>query len=81
MVVWAFGNRSSDAATTTFDDFTYTYDRASNRTAKVNELAAAYSEAYGYDDLNRLTDTDRNTLVLGQITNATFGQNWSLDTL
>jgi hypothetical protein len=62
---------TNSAGTTTFDDFTYTYDRASNRTAKTNELAAAYSEAYGYDDLNRLTDTDRN---------GSDYQAWDLDT-
>ena len=52
------------------DHFTYVYDRAGNRTSRVNALDAAFSETYGYDDLNRLTWAKRNGVDL---------QSWGLD--
>ena len=36
------------------DRYTYTYDRAGNRTAKTNELNHDLDETYGYDPLDRL---------------------------
>ena len=48
-----------DSSGTDLESLTYAYDAASNRTAKTNNLFAAFSETYQYDGLNRLTDTDR----------------------
>ena len=59
-------------AGTTVDGYTYTYDRAGNRTAKANTLNSAFSETYSYDDLNRLVDANRNGTNL---------QDWTLDAL
>lgn len=59
-------------ASTTVDGYTYTYDRAGNRTAKTNTLNSAFSETYSYDDLNRLVDANRNGTNL---------QDWTLDAL
>ena len=54
------------------DGYTYTYDRAGNRTARTNTLNSAFSETYTYDDLNRLVDANRNGSDL---------QDWTLDAL
>ena len=59
-------------AGTTVDGYTYTYDRAGNRTSKTNTLNSAFSETYTYDDLNRLVDANRNGTNL---------QDWTLDAL
>lgn len=56
----------------TLDEYTYTYDRAGNRTAKNNTQHTAFNESYTYDNLNRLTDTDRAD---------SFDQSWGLDGL
>jgi RHS repeat-associated protein len=62
-----------NAATgTSTDNFAYTYDPNSNVTAKNNLLNSAYSEAYQYDQLNRLADATRNGSAF---------QSWSLDAL
>ena len=52
------------------DHFTYMYDREGNVTSRVNAIDAAFSETYGYDDLNRLTWAKRNGVDL---------QSWGLD--
>jgi len=60
------------AGTTTLDEFTYTYDRSSNRLTRTNALNEDFSEAYTYDGLDRLIDTNRDA--------ADF-QSWNLDQL
>ncbi|MGB2801765.1 MAG: RHS repeat-associated core domain-containing protein, partial [Phycisphaerae bacterium] len=74
---------TNSAETTKFDDFAYTYDRASNRTSKDLTIAAAtgLDEKYTYDGLNRLANTERGTLTDGVITDLAFEQDWSLDEL
>ena len=42
------------------DEYTYTYDRAGNRTERDNALDSALDETYHYDDLARLTAWDVN---------------------
>jgi RHS repeat-associated protein len=54
------------------DEYTYTYDRAGNRTSRDNELHPAFDEDYLYDGLNRLIDADRADA---------FDQSWTLDGL
>ena len=54
------------------DHYTYEYDNNTNRTLRDNELQSSLDEDYTYDDLDRLTDTDRN--------GADY-QDWSLDSL
>ena len=54
------------------DEYTYTYDRAGNRTSRDNELHAAFDEDYTYDGLDRLTDSERAD---------DFDQSWALDGL
>ena len=60
------------AGTTTLDEFTYTYDRSSNRLTRTNALNGDFSEAYTYDGLDRLVDTNRD---------AADYQSWNLDQL
>lgn len=72
---------TNDAETTTFDDFAYTYDRASNRLTRDLSLTTGLDEKYTYDGLNRLANTERGTLSSGQLTNLAFEQDWSLDEL
>ena len=55
---------------TSVDNCTYSHDADGNVTAKNNVLDPAYSEAYAYDNLNRLTSTTRN---------GTAYQSWNLD--
>lgn len=54
------------------DRYSYGYDRAGNRTSRGNELHSAFDEAYTYDHLDRLTDSDRAD---------SFDQSWGLDGL
>ena len=54
------------------DEYTYTYDRASNRTSRTNALDWALSEIYAYDPLNRLTSSDRYD-------GSAADQSWGLD--
>lgn len=54
------------------DEYTYTYNRAGNRTSRDNELHSAFDEDYTYDGLDRLTDADRADA---------FDQSWGLDGL
>jgi YD repeat-containing protein len=56
----------------TLDEYTYSYDRASNRTTRGNALHTAFSETYAYDDLDRLTSSERND---------SHDQSWGLDGL
>jgi RHS repeat-associated protein len=66
------------------DRFVHTYDRNSNRLTR-DVLATSgpttLDEAYNYDNLDRLTKTNRGTLASGTITdgNATYTRNWTLD--
>ncbi len=57
---------------TLVDGYSYTYDRAGNRTSRTNLLNSAYSETYEYDGLNRLVEANRNGSDL---------QDWDLDAL
>jgi YD repeat-containing protein len=61
-----------DSSGAAVDRYQYTYDRDSNRTAKSNLLNSAFDETYTYDDLNRLTQVDRN---------GSLYQSWDLDAL
>jgi RHS repeat-associated protein len=56
---------------TATDDFQYTYDPDGNVLRENNLVNAAFSEQYGYDNLNRLTSFARSTQA----------ENWSLDAL
>ena len=60
------------AGSSTKDEYTYTYDRNSNRTAKSNALQSSLSETYAYVGLVRLVDTNRN---------GSDQQSWTLDSL
>ena len=63
---------TNGAGTTTRDEYTYTYDRNSNRLTRANTQNTALSESYTYDGLDRLIDTDRNGSAF---------ESWTLDTL
>jgi RHS repeat-associated protein len=70
--------------TTTTDHFQYGYDRNSNRLYRENVLEAAFSELYGYDDLNQLTNFARGTLNStkeGISGSASRTQAWTLDAM
>ncbi len=54
------------------DHYSYTYDRAGNRTSRDNEMHSAFDEDYTYDRLDRLTAADRAD---------NFDQSWTLDGL
>ena len=57
----------NDAATTTFDRYTYGYDANSNRLYRKNEVARAasvkFDEEYSYDNLDRLKESHRGLLT------------------
>ena len=64
------------------DQFTYGYDRASNRLYRENTGASGLDEFYTYDDLNRLATFDRGDLNANKdaITGtAAKEEDWSLD--
>lgn len=42
------------------DEYSYTYDRSSNRTSRVNALESALTQLYEFDDLNQLISAERN---------------------
>ena len=67
--VWTDYGADPDAE---LDHFGYTYDRAGNRTERDNDLHTSFNEDYTYDNLDRLTDTDRADA---------FDQSWTLDGL
>jgi RHS repeat-associated protein len=54
------------------DEYTYTYDRAGNRTSRDNELHAAFDEDYTYNGLDELVSSSRAD---------DFDQSWTLDGL
>ena len=60
------------AGTTTLDEYQYTYDYNSNRLTRNNTLNSALDEAYRYDGLNRLSNTQRDSAAF---------QSWNLDSL
>jgi RHS repeat-associated protein len=67
--IWSgYGSNNSG----TLDGYSYTYDRAGNRTSRTNLLDSALSETYQYDRLNRLTQWDVNSVEQ---------QTWTLDSL
>jgi RHS repeat-associated protein len=68
-------------STTTLAQIQYGYDRASNRTWRMDGVLTGYDELYAYDGLYRLTDQKRGTLNGTQtaITTGTFEQQWGLD--
>ena len=68
-------------STTTLAQIEYGYDRASNRTWRMDGVLTGYDELYAYDGLYRLTDQERGTLNGTQtaITSGTFEQQWGLD--
>ena len=55
------------------DEYTYTYDRAGNRTAKTNALDSVLSDTYAYDDLGAAGGV--------YAANGTQQKTWSLDAL
>jgi len=54
------------------DHYSYTYDRAGNRTSRTNELKHDFDELYEYDGIDRLTSAVRAD---------DFDQSWTLDGL
>jgi len=70
---------------TPVDQYKYTYDRAGNRTSRQNVLADAaaqeLSEAYLYDALDRLIDSDRGHFSGGLFVKSSDDQSWVLDGL
>ncbi len=77
---WAsYGSASGNAGT--LDGYTYTYDRAGNRTSSANATDAALSEMYGYDGLDRFVSMSRGTISNGAIADPTDTQTWTLDSL
>ncbi len=69
---WTNSAYSIQDSAFTSDRYQYAYDRNGNVTAKNNLTNSAYSEAYTYDNLNRLTSTTRNGSAY---------QSWDLDAL
>jgi YD repeat-containing protein len=56
----------------TLDEYTYTYDRAGNRTSRTNALDSALSETYGYNNADELTSWSVNGVQQ---------RTWTLDSL
>ena len=54
------------------DRYSYVYDRASNRTERINELNHGFDESYQYDQIDRLISAERDN---------DFDQTWTLDGL
>ncbi len=81
-----FGQLNSVSYTlgsTTLDGYSYTYDADNNVVSRGNLTASGYNldQAYQYDGLNRLTQTNYGTLTDGTITdaNATSYQGYTMD--
>ena len=57
------------------------YDRASNRLYREEGDTSDLDQLYGYDDVNRLTQSQEGTLGAGKdtISSLNFAQQWSLD--
>jgi RHS repeat-associated protein len=77
----------ADDADTPIDQYKYGYDRAGNRVWKQNAAAVgkALDELYAYDQLGRLTNTQRGTLDFTDPDDPTIApssyQDWTLDGL
>jgi RHS repeat-associated protein len=65
------------------DRFQYGYDRDGNVLYRANVVNAAFSELYGYDNLNQLTSFARGTLSNNNttISNPSASESWGLDAL
>jgi RHS repeat-associated protein len=66
----------SGGSATDIDRYTYQFDRNSNRTARLNQLDAAFSETYAFDGVDRLVDFARSGGGTGP-----QDQQWNLDAL
>jgi RHS repeat-associated protein len=66
----------SGGSATDTDRYTYRFDRNSNRTARLNQLDAAFSETYAFDGVDRLVDYARGGGGSGP-----QDQQWNLDAL
>src|SRR5699024_6260664 len=53
---------TNSAASTTFDQYKYAYDKSGNRSYRQNTTTTDKDEFYSYDGLNRLTDMQRGKL-------------------
>jgi RHS repeat-associated protein/uncharacterized delta-60 repeat protein len=80
---WLTGSGSTE------DEYQYTYDLDSNPIAKVNVLSSSNSEAYAYDDLDRLISFARGSVTVTGTTiptssvtgTATASQTWNYDSM
>jgi RHS repeat-associated protein len=66
----------SGGSATDIDRYTYQFDRNSSRTARINQLDAAFSETYAFDGVDRLVDYARGGGGSGP-----QSQQWNLDAL
>jgi RHS repeat-associated protein len=66
----------SGGSATDIDRYTYQFDRNSSRTARINQLDAAFSETYAFDGVDRLVDYARGGGGSGP-----QDQQWNLDAL
>ena len=66
----------SGGSATDTDRYTYQFDRNSSRTARLNQLDAAFSETYAFDGVDRLVDYARGGGGTGP-----QDQQWNLDAL
>jgi RHS repeat-associated protein len=66
--------QGTTATSPVVDRYGYTYDRNSNRLARTNALAAAFSETYAYDALDQLQSFARTGGM-------TTSQQWQFDAL
>jgi RHS repeat-associated protein len=66
----------SGGSATDIDRYTYQFDRNSSRTARLNQLDAAFSETYAFDGVDRLVDYARGGGGSGP-----QDQQWNLDAL
>lgn len=66
----------SGGSATDIDRYTYQFDRNSNRTSRINQLDAAFSETYAFDGVDRLVDFARGGGGSGP-----QDQQWNLDAL
>lgn len=66
----------SGGSATDIDRQNYQFDRNSNRTSRINQLDAAFSETYAFDGVDRLVDYARGGGGTGP-----QAQQWNLDAL
>lgn len=65
-----------------FDRFKYSYDRAGNRTKRENDLYAARSQAFDYNDLYQLTVADEGLLdSSGDVELSDIQRGYNMDVL